>query len=124
MEGRRHATQNVGATPVVLGDLSVVVARALETVVVTVTGTVDVAGRELLETVLEDLIDGQGNLHVAVDLGKADVDGEAVNLLGTAARRSRSVGGTFTVKAPPAAVLGALRADELDGLIEVLPRRA
>jgi anti-anti-sigma factor len=113
----------VGARPLVLGNLSLAVGRALGTVVVTVDGTVGEEGRQLLEGVLTDLIEGQGNLTVAVDLRKATIDCAAVIVLGAAAERARGHGGTFIVKAPPADVHAALQATGLDRLMEVLPRR-
>ncbi|MGI8776293.1 MAG: STAS domain-containing protein [Acidimicrobiales bacterium] len=47
---------------------SMAIGRALGTVVVTAHGDLDDAGAANLERVLDDLIDGQGNLHVVVDL--------------------------------------------------------
>jgi anti-anti-sigma factor len=119
----RRPDRLAGTRPLVLGNLSLAVGRALGTVVVTVKGTVGEEGRRLLEGVLTDLIEGQGNLTVAVDLGKATVDCPAVIMLAAAAERARGHGGTFIVKAPPANVYAALQATGLDRLMEVLPRR-
>jgi anti-anti-sigma regulatory factor len=118
----RRPDRPAATRPLVLGNLSLAVGRAMGTVVVTVKGTVGEEGRQLLEGVLTDLIEGQGNLKVAVDLGKATVDPAAVILLGAAAARARGRGGRFIVKGPPAEIQAALQASGLDRLMEVLPR--
>ena len=61
--------------------LSLAVGRAMGTVVVTLHGTVDAAAASVLECVLRDLIDEQGNLDVVVDLRRvviSDPAGHAV----------------------------------------------
>jgi len=92
-----------------LNNLSVVVRRALGTVVVTVDGDLDLAGYEILEGVLTDLIEGHGNLTVAVDLGRAILEPEALIVFITAARRAQRHGGRFILREPPPEAQEALR---------------
>jgi anti-anti-sigma regulatory factor len=105
-------------------NLSLVVGRALGTVVVTVDGDLDLEGCGLLTRLLHDLIDGQGNLAVAVDLGRAEAEADAAPVLVDAARRARLHGTRFIVKEPPAATEQALEASGHGDLVEVLSRRA
>ena len=107
-----------------LDDLSIAVARTFGAVVVTVEGRVDHGSAELLEAVLGDLIDGQGNGHVTVELGRADVAPAAVMVFVTAARRARSHGASFSLKAPHADTHEALRSGGYDDLVDVVPGRA
>jgi anti-anti-sigma factor len=105
-------------------NLSLVVGRALGTVVVTLEGELNLAGCEVLENVLTDLIEGQGNLTVAVDLSKAIVEPEALMVFIDTARQARRVGTTFVLKEPPTDTHEALRSGGFDDLVEILPRRA
>jgi len=104
-------------------NLSLVVGRGLGTVVVTVKGELDLAGCELLQGVLTDLIEGQGNLTVAVDLGRAMVEPEAVMVFIDAARQAHRRGTKFILKEPPTDTHQALQSGGFDELVEVLPRR-
>ena len=102
--------------------VSLVVGRALGTVVVTVDGALNLEGSELLARVLTDLIEGQGNLAVAVDLGKAVVDPEAVTVFAEAAKRASKRGTKFILEKPPIETHEALQAGGYGDLVEVLPR--
>jgi len=104
-------------------DLSLVVGRGIGTVVVTGGGKLNLAGCELLENVLLDLIEGQGNLTVAVDLGQAIVEPEALMVFITAARTARRRGTRFILQEPPADAHEALLSEGHGDLVEVLPRR-
>jgi anti-anti-sigma factor len=104
-------------------NLSVVVGRGLGTVVVTVTGDLDLASCQLLGGVLTDLIDGQGNRTVAVDLKKTVVEPDALPVFITAARQARRRGTNFILKEPPAEAHQALQSEGYGDLIEVQPRR-
>ncbi len=53
--------------------LSLAVGREFGTVLVTVAGLLDAGGCRILEGLVADLIDGQGNRTVTVDLSGADV---------------------------------------------------
>lgn len=102
--------------------LSLVVGRALGTVVVTVDGVLNVDSSEFLARVLGDLIEGQGNLAVAVDLGKAVVDPEAVMVFAEAAQRASRRGAKFILERPPVEAHAALQAAGYTDLVEIRPR--
>ena len=78
----------------------------------------------MLEGLLTDLIDGQGNLAVAVDLGRATVEPAAQPVLIDAARRARRHCARFILKEPSDATREALRSVGLGYAVEVQPRRA
>jgi anti-anti-sigma factor len=126
----RRPGSNAGGWPPAISDagpasnVSLVVGRGLGTVVVTVEGELDLAGCQLLENVLTDLIEGQGNLTVAVDLSKAIVEPEALMVFIDAARQARRLGSRFVLKEPPTHTHEALQSGGFDDLVEVLPRRA
>ncbi|MGH9156187.1 MAG: STAS domain-containing protein, partial [Acidimicrobiales bacterium] len=93
--------------------------RALGTVVVTVHGDLDGAGAGKLSIVLADLIDGQGNLAVVVDLhdaGASDVGG-ALAVFAAAARKAGRRGGALRLSYPPDQVHQALQLQGLDHLL-------
>jgi len=102
--------------------LSLVVGRHIGMVVVTVTGDLDHAGCQVLEAVLTDLIEGQGNLTVAVDLGKATIEPEALWVFIVAAGQARRRGATLVLQGAPANTQAALQAQGYGDLVEVLPR--
>jgi anti-anti-sigma regulatory factor len=93
-------------------------------VVVTVEGELDLVGCRQLEGVLTDLIQGQGNLTVAVDLGKAVVEPVAVVVFIEAARQARRLGTKFILREPPSETHDALESEGYGEQIEMLPRRA
>ena len=111
--GRRPFTPN----------LSLVVGRALGTVVVTVEGELNLDSCQLVESLLTDLIEGQGNLAVAVDLTRATIEPEAVSLFVEAARRAGLHGTKLVLKALPDDAHDALRSVGLSELVEVIPGR-
>ena len=90
----------------------------------TVEGELDLAGCRLLEGVLTDLIEGQGNLTVAVDLGNAVVEPVATVVFIEAARQARQLGSKFILKEPPTETQDALQAEGYGEQIEMLPRAA
>ncbi len=102
---------------------SLVIGRAMGTVVVTVDGALDVEGSGVLERLLIDLIDGQGNSTVAVDLRKATFGSAALAVFLDAGRRADSHGTTFILKAPAPEVHRVLRSGGLETRVEVIPRR-
>jgi hypothetical protein len=94
-------------------------------VVVTVHGEIEPLGCELLEGVLmTDLIDGQGNLLVAVDLAQAVVEPEAMAVFTAAAQRARRRGTKFALDEPPTGTRTALRSAGLADFVEVRTGRA
>lgn len=104
-------------------NLSLVVGRALGTVVVTIDGQLNLESSQLLESLLTDLIEGQGNLAVAVDLARATIEPEALSLFVEAARRAGLHGTKLVLKALPDDAHDALRSVGLSELVEVLPGR-
>ena len=79
------------------GDLSINVSRDLGAVIVTVLGELDVYGAARLGAELADLIDGQGNMTVVVDLRHTDsVDPAGLGVFGEAAELVRRRGGHLT----------------------------
>jgi anti-anti-sigma factor len=126
----RGSRSDDGGWPPGIGDavpgsanLSLVVGRCLGTVVVTVDGELDVPGCERLRGVLSDLIEGQGNRAVAVDLTKAIVEPNALDVFIEAAHQSRRQGTKFILKEPPTDTHEALHSAGFGDLIDVLPRR-
>jgi glycogen operon protein len=93
--------------------------------VVTVRGPIDITRAPMLEPVLVDLIDGQGNAAVAVDLAAATMEDPAgASPLVTAAARARARGTRFILNAPPAALHRALEEHGLAEAVEIrAPRR-
>lgn len=82
-------------------DYTLDVARKRGQVVVTVQGDLGLAGAIRLGAVLGDLIDGQGNLTVRVDLRRAGVvDPAGLGVLDVAARLARRRGGDVLVTQP------------------------
>ncbi|MGH9164313.1 MAG: STAS domain-containing protein [Acidimicrobiales bacterium] len=98
--GDRHR----GPVPATTGPdrFRIAVSRALGTAVVTVHGDLDGAGARLVAVVLDDLIDGQGNLAVVVDLHDARApDASAVAVFTTAAEQAGRRGGALSLSDPP-----------------------
>lgn len=73
---------------------SFTIGRQLGTVVVTVQGEIEVGDWSLLDKVLADIIDAQGNLDVVVDLSEvSSLERAAMPLIVQAARQAHSHGG-------------------------------
>lgn len=80
------------------------IGRHQGTVVVTVHGEFDLATAAQLRSMLADLIDGQGNLSLTVDLHDATVsptDADDLSVFADAARRAHRRGGAMTLMGPP-----------------------
>jgi anti-sigma B factor antagonist len=100
------------------GQFRLAIRRALGTVVVTVHGDLDPPAAAQLDRVLADLIDGQGNMTVVVDLRDAqaaDAGGLSV-FIGAAERASRR-GGSLSLIDPPEILYQALTLRGLGGLV-------
>lgn len=102
-------------------ELSIAVGRTLGTVVVTVEGELTGDGCRLLERLLVDLIEGQGNLAVAIDLARATVEPEALVLFISAARRASRRGSKVILKALPSDASEAMRSGGLSQLVDAFP---
>jgi anti-anti-sigma regulatory factor len=96
---------------------SIAVARSAGTVVVTVRGELDAAKSRHLGVILADLIDGQGNLSILVDLHHARAtDPDCLWMLTEAAERAHRRGGTMRLDAG-ADVTSAIQLRGLDTFI-------
>lgn len=99
-----------------------VVGRFLGTVVVTLHGELDVPASAGLARALHDLIEGQGNLDVAVNLRDVRWIGEeGVQALAAAAKRLAARGGELRLGCPSPMVLAALNTAGLTSLLTVGP---
>lgn len=88
--------------PVVEPGFGIVVGRFQGTVVVTVHGEVDPIREARLGHILADLIDGQGNLSLVVDLHDATIsDDERATMFADAVGRAARRGGTVTLDEAP-----------------------
>lgn len=93
----------------VTGGLTIVIGRFLGTVVVTLRGTLGTLAATRLASTLADLIDGQGNLAVALDLrGLEYVAPSGLQVLAAAATRQEWRGGSFLLSEPNHDVVAAL----------------
>lgn len=99
---------------------AIVVGRFLGTVVVTVHGKVDLIKAAALAGVLDDLIDGQGNLAMVVDLRDVSwIDGAGMHVLASAMERIETRGGELRLGGPSAAMADALVVSGLGRLISI-----
>ncbi len=97
---------------------SLVVGREQGTVVVTLHGELDGSGSAYVAAILDDLIDGQGNLAVSVDLHRVrSIDRATVEALAVAAHQVGRHGGELSLARPIPAVREVLVATGLAGLI-------
>lgn len=99
--------------------LSLVVGRALGTVLVSVDGPLNLAGCQRLESLLVDLIEGQGNVAVAVDLTRASIEPEALRVFIDAAHRANLHHTRFMLKGLPPTSHEALLSRGLSESVEV-----
>jgi anti-anti-sigma factor len=101
---------------------SIVIGRCGGTVVVTLEGALDTLAAPLLANSLEDLIDAQGNLAVAVNLRGLDhVAPSGLRVLSGAASNLERRGGSLSLREPTGAVLRALDVAGLTRLIGHTP---
>ena len=96
---------------------SLVFTRALGRVVVHVHGAVDDISAGALKDRLADIIDGQGNRQVVLDLRTTtSVDAAGLGVLADALQRMDSYGGELLLSGPTRPVEKQLRAFGLDGI--------
>jgi anti-anti-sigma factor len=99
-------------------DFSIVVGRFLGTVVVTLAGTLDALAATRLGATLQDLIDGQGNLAIAIDLrGVCQVAPSGLQVLSDAAYGIERRGGRLSLSDPPDAIRCCLDSAGLSRLV-------
>jgi anti-anti-sigma factor len=100
------------------------IARAMGVVVVTAHGPLDAANGAVLKSVLADLIEGQGNMNVIVDLHDvAVVDPSSLGVLVASAASAASRGGGLTLSDPCEAVAADLETSGLSPAFTVTHRR-
>jgi anti-anti-sigma factor len=100
------------------------VARVLGTVVVTARGTIDEVGAGVLEHVLVDLIENQGNMTVVVDLhGVTDMDLGCSDVFVTAHHCAIIRGGQLSLTGVRLRVAQALEATGVNRLVKVTADR-
>lgn len=88
---------------------SLVVGRYMGTVIVTLHGELHRRASVYLAGVLRDLIDGQGNLAVVVDLADVDgIDRSGLDVLASAAARTAGRGGVLRLGGATGEVFDAL----------------
>lgn len=101
---------------------AIVVGRHEGTVVVTVHGVLDLVKAGQLGIILVDLIDGQGNLSIVVDLNHATAgDADSLLVFTDAAERAQRRGGTVRLDGPPPVVQNTLELRGLDAFLSVAP---
>ena len=90
---------------------SLTIGRALGKVVVTVSGALDVDTAPELRHRLTDLIDGQGNRHLAIELhGMTSIDRVGIAVLVDALKRLQRNAGTLVLSGPADDIVSALAA--------------
>jgi anti-anti-sigma factor len=109
--------------------LAIAIRRCLGTVVVTLVGPLDALAVTGLAATLDDLIDGQGNLMVAVDLsGVRRISPSGLQVLSAAASHLERRGGHLSLCEAPDGALHTLQLAGLGrfigGLIDKADRRA
>lgn len=108
-------------------NLRLAITRMSAVVVVTAHGDLDGPGSAQLRRILEDLIDGQGNLSIVVDLeGARAREGTDLSALAWAVDRSTRRGGTLVLSGPSDELYDALVRMGLSGLAarDPVPGRA
>ncbi len=100
---------------------SVEVRRLDGRVLVEVKGELDVYSSPHLRSTLLDLIDGQGNLALVIDLMELQfIDSTGLGVLVTALRRSRVHGGDVVLRHPSRATLRLLQVTGLDRVFTIV----
>lgn len=113
----RSHTEPPPTSPLVASS-RLVVSRAHGTVVVSLHGDLDRSGLPYLAAVLDDLIEGQGNHRVTVDLGELRrMDRTAVEVLVVAAHKIGRRGGCLGLARPSADLVEVLTDAGLAGLV-------
>lgn len=106
---RVPAVTGPGVTALRSAHFSIAIGRALGTVVVTVHGHLDVPAARHLGSVLADIIDGQANVAVVVDLHDATAsDAGGTSVFAVTADRARRRGAALSLRDPPDQLYQAL----------------
>lgn len=97
------------------------IGRSDGTVVVTLAGCLDASGSVWLDHLLGDLVDGQGNQFVAIDLRRVErADSSVLALFVVFSDRVAGHGGHLVLREPPATVLEGLDGAASDDSLEVV----
>ncbi|MFN2505070.1 MAG: STAS domain-containing protein [Acidimicrobiales bacterium] len=103
-------------------DFSIVFSRALGRVIVHVHGALDWNTAHQLKHRLIDVIDGQGNRDLVLDLkGMTSIDSGGIAVLVDALKRLQKRGGDLVLSGPTATVAAALEAVGLDKVFDITP---
>lgn len=103
-------------------DFSLAFSRALGKVIVEIHGALGADRAQELKDRLVDVIDGQGNRQVVLDLrGTTHIDPAGFKVLLEALRRMQSMGGDLVLSGPTPGVQGALATAGLDKVFVVTP---
>ena len=103
-------------------EFSLVFGRALGKVVVSVHGPVDARTAPELRDRLRDLIDGQGNRHVVLDLRETTlVDPAGLAALVNAYKGMQRIAGELVLSGPSPDVIRAFRTAGLDKIFTLTP---
>ena len=103
-------------------DFALVFSRALGKVVVHVHGPLDANTAPALKDRLVDIMDGQGNRQVVLDLRRTTlVDAAGLLVLVDAVKRMDEYGGDLVLSGPTSCVEEQLRAADLEGTFGITP---
>lgn len=103
-------------------DFLLVFGRALGKVLVSIHGPLDATTAPQLKDRLVDLIDGQGNRHVVLDLGgMTSIDPSGLSVLVDARKRIQKHAGEIVLSGPPALIMSALASSGLDKVFSITP---
>lgn len=99
---------------------SVTVSRLEGRVLVRVGGELDAYSSPYLRSTLLDLIDGQGNLALVIDLANLEfIDSTGLAVLVTALRQSRAHGGNVVLRQPRPSTMRLLRITAMDRVFAI-----
>jgi len=117
----RIGEAEAGSEVAPLGGAAIVVGRYQGTVVVTVHGVLDIEKAGQLGGILVDLIDGQGNMSIVVDLHHARAgDADSLWVFADAAERAQRRGASMSLNAPPPIVQNVLQLRGLDDFVGIV----
>lgn len=103
-------------------EFSLVFGRALGKVVVSIHGPVDARTAPELRDRLVDLIDGQGNRHLVLDLSRMTLlDRNGLSVLVDAHKRMQRIAGELVFSGPRPDVVRAFESAGLDKIFSVTP---
>jgi anti-anti-sigma factor len=109
--GRPHVAERAS--------FSIVIGRFLGTVVVSLRGAFDELAATRLGATLQDLIDGQGNVAIAIDLRRvSQLSQSGVQVLRSAASQLERKGGRLWLSDPSEEILRVLNAGGISRLVE------